>query len=94
MWRGLCRVVLTFIRYETNGVGSMNITLPVAHISPDELRAAVATRYGAVATTPDGDFNFPVGRAFAEAVGYLATALDSLPPGASASVAGVGHLLA
>lgn len=61
----------------------------VAGLTPEELRQAVADRYGQVATHPDGTFNFPVGRSFAEAVGYPSDLLDALPAAASASFAGV-----
>lgn len=57
-----------------------------------ELRAAVAQRYGRVATCPETPAGFPVGRAFAEAVGYPAELLDTLPAAASASFAGVAAL--
>lgn len=65
---------------------------PLADMSPDELRQAVADRYGQVATRPDGTFTFPVGRAFAEAVGYPPSLLDFLPTAATASFAGVTYL--
>lgn len=66
--------------------------LNLADISAEDLRAAVGERYGEVASEPDGSFNFPVGRAFAEAIGYPADLLDRLPETASASFAGVAGL--
>ena len=54
-----------------------------------QVREAVRERYSEVATAPDRGFNFPVGRAFAEAVGYPPDLLDSLPPGAADAFAGV-----
>lgn len=64
----------------------------LADLSAEDLRAAVGERYGKVASEPDGSFNFPVGRAFAEAIGYPADFLDRLPQTASASFAGVAGL--
>ena len=59
--------------------------------SPDEIRAAVVERYGRVATAPDEKFNFPVGRRFAESVGYDTTLLDRLPRGLWESFTGAGN---
>lgn len=64
----------------------------ITDLSPDDIRAAVAAQYGQVATDPEGEFNFPVGRAFAEAIGYPAATLDRLPVEASRSFAGVTYL--
>lgn len=61
-------------------------------LPPDELRAAVTARYGRVATRPDEPAGFPVGRAFAEALGYDPAVLDQLPATASTSFAGVAAL--
>jgi arsenite methyltransferase len=62
----------------------------LAEHSPEEIKAAVAERYGQVAAAPGQKFNFPVGRAFAESVGYDAALLDRLPPGMSESFTGAG----
>ena len=70
----------------------MTSTRTIANLSVDELRSAVVARYGRVATHPGEGFNFPVGRAFAEAVGYPSEMLDSLPASASQSFAGVAYL--
>jgi arsenite methyltransferase len=64
----------------------------VAELTSAELRQAVANRYGQVAARPTDGFNFPVGRAFAEAVGYPPATLDAVPAAASASFAGVTYL--
>jgi|GEM_PF-370723 len=47
--------------------------------TPEEVKSAVAERYGHAASHPDQKFNFPVGRCFAESVGYEATMLDQFP---------------
>ena len=65
---------------------------PIAGLSAGALRQAVATRYGQVALDPAQGFGFPVGRAFAEAVGYPRDLLDPLPPAATASFTGVTYL--
>ena len=64
---------------------------PLADHSQDEIKAAVADRYGLVATTPGAKFNFPVGRKFAESVGYPADLLDQLPTGMWESFTGAGN---
>jgi arsenite methyltransferase len=58
-------------------------------ITPDELHDAVRDRYSAVADAPTGAHGFPVGRAFAEAVGYPATLLATMPSDAADAFAGV-----
>lgn len=52
---------------------------PLAQMSDGEIRSAVANKYGEVAAEPKGKFNFPVGRKFAESVGYSAELLDKIP---------------
>lgn len=64
---------------------------PLADHSQDEIKAAVADRYGLVATSPDAKFNFPVGRKFAESVGYPSAVLDGLPAGMWESFTGAGN---
>jgi SAM-dependent methyltransferase len=60
-------------------------------MTPKEIKTAVSDRYSQVATTPGAKFNFPVGRAFAESVGYDAALLDRLPAGLSESFTGAGN---
>lgn len=59
-----------------------------------ELRLAVAEKYGQVASQPDGTHPFPVGRAFAESLGYAPGTLDSLPAAAVGAFAGISNPLA
>jgi len=80
----------------TQGIDGSNICgLPteksLKHYSADEIKAAVAQRYGRVATVPDEKFNFPVGRPFAESVGYNPWLLDLLPRGLWESFTGAGN---
>jgi arsenite methyltransferase len=63
----------------------------LATLAPEEIRGAVAARYGQVATDPTGSFNFPVGRDFALAVGYPPETVAGLPEGAVRSFAGVTY---
>ncbi len=56
-----------------------------------EVRAAVATMYGKVATNPSGTFRFPVGPDLARKLGYPEDLLESLPPGATESFTGVAY---
>lgn len=60
-------------------------------MSGDEIKDAVAERYGQVANSPKARFNFPVGREFAESVGYDPDMLDSLPPSFWESFTGAGN---
>lgn len=59
---------------------------------PASLRLAVRDAYSAVATTPNEQHPFPVGRQFAESVGYPADVLDSLPAVAVEAFAGVSNV--
>jgi SAM-dependent methyltransferase len=69
----------------------MNASTPIDALSPADIRHAVAERYGQVAAQPDVSFNFPVGRAFAEAIGYPAALLATLPAAAVDAFAGVTY---
>lgn len=64
---------------------------PLIEYSPDEIKAAVAARYGQVAAAPEQKFNFPVGRQFAESVGYDPAVLGQLPQGMWESFTGAGN---
>lgn len=63
----------------------------LAELNGEEIKAAVARRYGRVAVAPQEAFNFPVGRRFAESVGYDSAALDRAVPGMSESFTGAGN---
>lgn len=52
---------------------------------------AVRRMYTDVALTPEREFHFPTGRPACELVGYPAAQLDSIPPTAVESFAGVGY---
>ncbi|MHC4202761.1 MAG: methyltransferase domain-containing protein, partial [Planctomycetota bacterium] len=60
-------------------------------MSGGEIKLAVAEKYSQVAAAPGGEFNFPVGRAFAESVGYPPGLLDTLPASMWESFTGAGN---
>lgn len=55
----------------------------------DEIREAVRVRYSLVAREPEGQYNFRVGRPFAEALGCPASFLDELLTSVTAAFTGV-----
>jgi len=57
-----------------------------------ELRRRVREEYARAAQAPAGEHPFPVGRAFAESLGYPAATLDRMPSGAVDSFAGVADI--
>ena len=63
-------------------------------LNANRLRQAVARQYGLVARRPDGDFPFPVGRAFAERLGYAPDILNTLPQAAVESFTGISNPVA
>jgi len=58
-------------------------------LNPTDVRRAVQERYSQVGINPDASYNFRVGRAFAEALGYPPMILEQLPPSAWESFTGV-----
>jgi SAM-dependent methyltransferase len=60
-----------------------------AALSAEELKAHVRRVYSLAAGGPQADLPFPVGREFAQAIGYPAGLLDSLPEECVASFAGI-----
>lgn len=60
-------------------------------MTPEEIKGAVKEKYSQVATNPGAKFNFPVGRKFAESVGYPCGLLDSLPSSIWESFTGAGN---
>jgi SAM-dependent methyltransferase len=63
----------------------------LAEMTCEEIQAAVRAEYSRVADQPEGGFPFPVGRAFAESVGYPAEVLDRLPPAFAETFTGAGN---
>lgn len=60
-------------------------------VDVQELEAKVKAMYRDVATAPDGDYHFELGRPVADRLGYPGEVLDRIPAGAIESFAGVGH---
>lgn len=60
-------------------------------MSADEIHNAVAARYDQVASTPEGQFGFPVGKEFAIKLGYSADVLAKMPDTISESFTGAGN---
>ena len=60
-------------------------------MSADEIKQAVGEKYSEVALRPGAEFNFPVGREFAESVGYPTEVLDRLPATMWDSFTGAGN---
>lgn len=65
------------------------VTQYLQHMTPEAIRAAVAEAYGRVASEPEGEHPFPVGRAFAASLGYSPETLDSVPRQAVDAFAGI-----
>ena len=62
-----------------------------ASVDTGELETKVKDMYRHVATEPEGDYHFELGRPLAERLGYPAGVLDRVPDGAIESFAGVGY---
>jgi arsenite methyltransferase len=66
-------------------------TTTARRLDTGALEDKVKAMYRAVATQPDGDFHFEMGRGLAERLGYPPADLDAVPVGAIRSFAGVGY---
>jgi len=66
-------------------------TVATRSLDTADLEEKVKAMYRDVATKPDGEFHFEMGRALAERLGYAKQALDVVPADAIRSFAGVGH---
>ncbi len=64
---------------------------PISKMSHQDIKLAVSERYGKVAADPSLGFNFPLGRKYAESLGYPVKLLDSLPPTLWKSFTGAGN---
>ncbi len=60
-------------------------------MSPEDIKQAVNEKYSQVALAPGEKFNFPVGRKFAQSVGYPVEVLESLPATMLESFTGAGN---
>jgi arsenite methyltransferase len=66
--------------------------MPISHANPTQLREMVRGAYSAAAEHPVEKHAFPVGRQFAESIGYPADLLASLPPVSCDAFAGVSNV--
>jgi SAM-dependent methyltransferase len=74
------------------GTRSQTMNAAIQHaVDTADLDAKVKDMYRLVATAPEGEFHFEMGRALAERLGYSADALDRIPAPSIQSFAGVGH---
>ncbi len=73
---------------EKTHFGNTTEELPV---DIDELRSEVQKKYAAVAVEPDAEYHFHTGRFIAERCGYDMAVVDTLPPVAVESFAGVAN---
>ena len=62
--------------------------------TPEQIKAAIKTRFAKVACAPQEELVFVVGAASAKHLGYVAQDIDSLPESVTESFAGVGNPLA
>lgn len=60
-------------------------------MSAKEIQVAVSEKYSQVAANPSAKFGFPVGRKFAESVGYTKKLLEDLPESIYDSFTGAGN---
>jgi SAM-dependent methyltransferase len=68
------------------------MSVPVSALNAHQIREGVHTAYSTVAENPKGEHPFPVGRAFAEQLGYPPELLDRLPQPAVEAFAGVSNV--
>lgn len=69
----------------------MSTVTAARRLDTADLEHKVKEMYRAVATQPQGEFHFEMGRALAERLGYPASRLDAIPPQSVESFAGVGY---
>jgi SAM-dependent methyltransferase len=69
----------------------MNETTNPMRLDTVALEDKVKAMYSAVATRPEGEFHFEMGRVLAERLGYPPADLDAVPADAIRSFAGVGY---
>jgi SAM-dependent methyltransferase len=68
-----------------------NPTTDLRKMTMEQIKHAVKEKYSQVASNPQRAFNFPVGRKFAESVGYSCELLDKLPASMWESFTGAGN---
>jgi hypothetical protein len=79
---GICFLEKLLSKVFGSGASCSTAANPAADLqrmTPEEIKQAVKEKYSEVASNPQAKFNFPVGRKFAESVGYSGELLDKLP---------------
>ena len=73
------------------GIAIDKLSNNLQEMTPEQIKQAVKGKYGQVASNPQAKLNFPVGKKFAESVGYCAELLDKLPASMWESFTGAGN---
>lgn len=92
---GVCFLEKFFSRFFGGSIScstvAANPSIDLHRMTPEDIKHAVGEKYSQVASTPGARFNFPVGRKFAESVGYSHELLNKLPPSMWESFTGAGN---
>lgn len=91
---GICFLEKLLSKVFSSGTSCSTAANPAADLqrmTPEEIKQAVKEKYSEVASNPQAKFNFPVGRKFAESVGYSGELLDKLPASMWESFTGAGN---
>ena len=93
---GVCFLEKLLSKISSSGAScSISATDPLINdlqkMTTEQIKQAVGKKYSEVASNPQAKFNFPVGRKFAESVGYSSELLDKLPASISESFTGAGN---
>jgi SAM-dependent methyltransferase len=95
---GVCFLEKLFSKVFGISIGTSCSVVPTSpssndlrEMNPEQIKQAVKEKYSEVASNPEAAFNFPVGRKFAESVGYSSELLDKLPASMCESFTGAGN---
>ena len=93
---GVCFLEKLLSKFFNSGVScTISSAGPISNdlqeMTPEQIKQAVKKKYSEVASNAQGKFNFPVGRKFAESVGYSGELLDKLPASMWESFTGAGN---
>jgi len=91
---GICFLEKFFAKFFRSGASCSTNGSPInglQRMTPEDIKESVREKYSQVASTPGAKFNFPVGRKFAESVGYSCELLDKLPESMWESFTGAGN---
>jgi len=91
---GICFLEKLLSRVLSSGAScstAANLSTDLQRMTPEYIKQAVKEKYSEVASNPQAKFNFPMGRKFAESVGYSVELLDKLPASMWESFTGAGN---